>query len=172
MFSTILITNCSCRRTNRCYNLCRTSQIDVNWNTRRELTLEGLLKYEKSFGNHNLNVLAGYSQIESKYEFVAAYRDQFPTNELYELNAGSSENQKKLGEHRNGDLFRILAASSMIIWGNIFLRATSVMMDLPVSMRETNLEFSHLSLPDGVYRKNRSLKIKLALQFKTSCIMG
>lgn len=73
------------------------AKLDVNWNTRRELTLEGLVKYEKDYGDHNVSALAGYSQIESKYEFLDAYRDRFPTNGLFELNAGSSENQKNWG---------------------------------------------------------------------------
>jgi TonB-dependent starch-binding outer membrane protein SusC len=73
------------------------AKLSVNWNTRRELTFEGLIKYDKAFGDHNINALAGYSQIESKYEYVTAFRDQFPTNELYELNAGSSANQKNTG---------------------------------------------------------------------------
>ncbi|MCG6189184.1 TonB-dependent receptor [Maribellus maritimus] len=73
------------------------AKLDVEWNTRRELTLEGLVKYEQTFGNHSISALAGYSQIESKYEYLTAYRDQFPTNELFELDAGSSENQKNTG---------------------------------------------------------------------------
>lgn len=73
------------------------AKLDVRWNTRRELTLEGLVRYNQSFGDHNINALAGYSQIESKYDFLNAYRDNFPTNELFELNAGSSENQKNWG---------------------------------------------------------------------------
>ena len=73
------------------------AKLSVNWNTRRELTFEGLVKYDKAFGDHNIGGLAGYSQIESKYEYVTAYRDQFPTNGLYELNAGSSANQKNTG---------------------------------------------------------------------------
>lgn len=73
------------------------AKLDVNWNSRRELTLEGLIKYEKDYGDHNVSALAGYSQIESKYEFLDAYRDRFPTNGLFELNAGSSENQKNEG---------------------------------------------------------------------------
>ena len=73
------------------------AKLNVNWNNRRELTLEGLIKYDKSFDNHNISALAGYSQIESKYEYVTAYRDQFPTNGLFELNAGSSANQKNTG---------------------------------------------------------------------------
>jgi TonB-linked SusC/RagA family outer membrane protein len=73
------------------------AKLDERWNTRRELTLEALIKYNQSFGDHNINALAGYSQIENKYEFLNAYRDRFPTNELFELNAGSSENQKNWG---------------------------------------------------------------------------
>lgn len=73
------------------------AKLDIEWNTRRELTLEGLIKYEQTFGDHSISALAGYSQIESKYEYLTAYRDQFPTNELFELDAGSSENQKNTG---------------------------------------------------------------------------
>jgi TonB-linked SusC/RagA family outer membrane protein len=75
----------------------RPNKLTVNWNTGRELTLEGLAKYEQSFGNHDINVLAGYSQIENKYNFLNAFRDNFPTNELFELNVGSSENQQNSG---------------------------------------------------------------------------
>jgi len=73
------------------------AKLDVKWNTRRELTLEGFLKYEQSFGDHNVSGLAGYSQIESKYEYLDAFRDQFPNNEFYELNVGSSANQQNSG---------------------------------------------------------------------------
>jgi len=75
----------------------RPNKLTVNWNTGRELTLEGLAKYEQSFGNHDINVLAGYSQVENKYNFLNAFRDNFPTNELFELNVGSSENQQNSG---------------------------------------------------------------------------
>ncbi len=73
------------------------AKLSVNWNTRREITMEGLIKFDKTFGDHSVSALAGYSQIDSKYEFVTAFRDQFPTNGLYELNVGSSANQKNTG---------------------------------------------------------------------------
>ncbi len=73
------------------------AKLSLNWNNRRELTIEGLIKYDQTFGDHHVSALAGYSQIESKYEFLTGYRDQFPTNELFELNIGSSENQKNTG---------------------------------------------------------------------------
>ncbi len=75
----------------------RPNRLTVNWNTRRELTFEGLLRYSKNFGNHSVNALTGYSQIENKYNFVTAYRDNFPTNELFELNVASSANQQNTG---------------------------------------------------------------------------
>jgi len=73
------------------------AKLDVNWNLRRELTLEGLVNYHETFGDHEVSGLAGYSQIESKYEYLTGFRDQFPTNDLYELDAASSENQKNTG---------------------------------------------------------------------------
>ena len=73
------------------------AKLNNNWNIRRELTMEALIKFDKTFGNHNVSALAGYSQIDSKYEYITAFRDQFPTNELFELNVGSSANQKNTG---------------------------------------------------------------------------
>jgi len=73
------------------------SRLDVEWNTGRELTLEGIVRYDKTIENHELHALAGYSQIENKYNFITGFRDNFPTNELYELNIASSENQRNTG---------------------------------------------------------------------------
>jgi len=73
------------------------NKLFIENNARTELTLEGLVRYEKSFGEHEINALAGYSQIESKYNFLKASRDNFITDELYELNAASSANQKNEG---------------------------------------------------------------------------
>jgi len=73
------------------------NKLTVEWNTGRELTIEGLAKYDQSFGEHEINALAGYSRIENKYNYLNAYRDNFPTNELFELNYASSVNQKNNG---------------------------------------------------------------------------
>lgn len=58
------------------------------------LTLEALLRYSKVLGNHDLNVLAGYAQTESRAEWTYAYRDNFPNNKLHQLAAASSENMQ------------------------------------------------------------------------------
>jgi len=73
------------------------NKLTVEWNTSRELTLEGLAKYDQSFGEHEIHALVGYSQIENKYNYLNAYRDNFPTNALFELDVASSENQKNNG---------------------------------------------------------------------------
>ena len=69
------------------------SKLWVDWNNSRERTLEALAKYDQSFENHEIHVLAGFSQIAHSFNYLSAFRDGFPTNELYELNVASSENQ-------------------------------------------------------------------------------
>lgn len=61
------------------------------------LTLEGLLRYTKVLGSHDINLLAGYAQNESRDEWTYAYRDNFPNNKLHQLAAASSENMQSNG---------------------------------------------------------------------------
>ena len=58
------------------------------------LTLEALLRYTKTLRSHDLNLLAGYAQTESRWEWTYAYRDNFPNNKLHQLAAASSENMQ------------------------------------------------------------------------------
>ncbi len=73
------------------------SKLTVNWANDRELTVEGLVKYDQKFGEHDIHALFGYSQTEHKYNFISAYRDDFPSDGLYELDVASSENQQNTG---------------------------------------------------------------------------
>ena len=59
--------------------------------------LQALLTYQKKFGEHNLDVLAGYQQENEKWDNMGAYRDGFPTDILHVLNAGSKENWSNYG---------------------------------------------------------------------------
>jgi TonB-dependent starch-binding outer membrane protein SusC len=61
------------------------------------LTLQSLLRYTKSLDRHNFTVLAGYSQELYREDWTTAFRDNFPNNSLYELNAGSGSNQQSSG---------------------------------------------------------------------------
>ncbi len=61
------------------------------------LTLQSLLRYVKTFGNHNLTLLGGFSQEEYLEDWTTSFRDNFPNNSLYELNAGSAKNMQSSG---------------------------------------------------------------------------
>jgi TonB-linked SusC/RagA family outer membrane protein len=61
------------------------------------LTLQSFLKYNKSFGEHRIDITGGYSQEEKNTEWDRTYRDNFPSNTLYQINAGSSQNMGSYG---------------------------------------------------------------------------
>lgn len=61
------------------------------------LTLQSLLRYTKSINKHNFTVLAGYSQESYREDGISAFRDNFPNNLLYELNAGAGSNMQNSG---------------------------------------------------------------------------
>lgn len=54
-------------------------------------------EYKKSFGNHNLNVLAGFHSELYTYKKTYAYRKGFPNNSLPDINAGSASTAKAEG---------------------------------------------------------------------------
>lgn len=54
------------------------------------LTLQSLARYTQKMGKHDFSVLAGYSQEQYKENWISGYRQNFPNNSLYTLNAGSS----------------------------------------------------------------------------------
>lgn len=53
------------------------------------LTLQALANYRKTLEKHDIGILAGYSQEEYNDEFLRGYRQNFPNNLLYTLNAGA-----------------------------------------------------------------------------------
>lgn len=59
-----------------------------------EITLNSLLNYSNDWGGHNLNVLAGYSQIEDKTQTLTAYRQDFYSNEIQSIGQGANDATK------------------------------------------------------------------------------
>ncbi|HTF20764.1 MAG TPA: SusC/RagA family TonB-linked outer membrane protein, partial [Chryseolinea sp.] len=55
------------------------------------------VNYDLPIGSHDLHMLAGFSQESFKADSLEAYRDNFPNNALYEINAGSQANQQAFG---------------------------------------------------------------------------
>ncbi|PUZ26185.1 hypothetical protein DCC81_18290 [Chitinophaga parva] len=63
----------------------------------RVVTLQGVIDYGKTWGDHNFKILGGYSQEYTKYSELEGYRKGFLNNSLSELNAGPTDGQKATG---------------------------------------------------------------------------
>ncbi len=61
------------------------------------VTLQSLLRYNKTIEKHNISALAGFSQEAYREDWTSASRDKFPNNSLYELNAGAAGNMQNSG---------------------------------------------------------------------------
>jgi TonB-linked SusC/RagA family outer membrane protein len=66
--------------------------LSQKWSNSTALTLQSLIEYNKSFGNHSIHLLGGFSQQQYYDSYINARRDNFPNNELYEIDAGSVAN--------------------------------------------------------------------------------
>lgn len=63
--------------------------------------LQALLNYKKSFGIHNLDILAGYQQENETSDWLKGARSGYPTDLIWELNPGPKDNWSNdgNGEH-------------------------------------------------------------------------
>lgn len=59
------------------------------WYNNATWTLENLVTYNKNFGAHEINLLAGHSVISSGYRNTTAGKAGFPTDNIYELDGGT-----------------------------------------------------------------------------------
>ena len=82
------------------------SQIDVRTSKSTNLLLESLIDYDKTFGNHHLHVLGGFSNEKYDGEWMGGYRDNVPTNKLHVLSAASSENDSN---YESGATWKLLS---------------------------------------------------------------
>jgi TonB-dependent starch-binding outer membrane protein SusC len=73
------------------------NSLRINSGFDNTITLQSLLKYAVDINKNSIAFLAGFSQEEFHSEYVKAYRDDFPNNSLYELDAGSSSNMQNEG---------------------------------------------------------------------------
>lgn len=65
------------------------------FNQNNRLTINTQLIYERSFGNHHIGAMAGYEQMEYRYNFMSAARSDYISTALPQLFAGSSEKEKQ-----------------------------------------------------------------------------
>lgn len=67
------------------------------WSKKNVLTERLLMNYEKSLENHSLSLLAGFEQMAFSSRTLMAHRDNFPSNGLNEITAGSVTNSTNDG---------------------------------------------------------------------------
>lgn len=63
-------------------------------------TFDALLNYDKQFGDHGLQAMAGWHTEKYNYRENTVERKNFPTNDLTDLNAGEAASQKNSGYTR------------------------------------------------------------------------
>ena len=73
------------------------NQLFENRNDFRETTFNTLLNYSKTFGNHDLNGLAGYSEIDYRSSTLFASRQNFYSNDIQSINQGANDPTKNNG---------------------------------------------------------------------------
>lgn len=66
------------------------NSLTSNWANSSLLTLQSLLRYNKTLGNHQIGGILGGSSQVNNYQNISAYRDEFPNNQIYEINAGAT----------------------------------------------------------------------------------
>ena len=89
------------------------SRLQQNTGKSNEVLLEALLRYNNTFNDiHSINIIAGASQTEHRYEWINAYRDDFPSNLLWQLSAASTANQRSNGSAHEWALRSYFARAS------------------------------------------------------------
>lgn len=74
------------------------SKVSNGDNKMLEINLQAYLDYAKTFGNHDLKGLLGYSQLYNQYRILGASRQDLPlNNNLGEINAGDVTTQETNG---------------------------------------------------------------------------
>ncbi len=73
------------------------SRVTDHYDNAPVVTLQGLLNYTKSVGNHNFKILGGYSQEYDGYNQLEGYRQNFLNNSLSDLDAASTSGQTSEG---------------------------------------------------------------------------
>lgn len=76
------------------------NSLDERYYTWNRTNYDLLLNYDQTFGKHNIKGLAGWHTEKYNYKELAAYRKDFPNNDLTDINAGDAASQTNSGYTR------------------------------------------------------------------------
>ncbi len=89
------------------------------------LTLQAFVNYDKTFSIHEIHFLGGFSQESYQNSWLQASRDNFPSNTLYEMNAGAPANQKNSGSGYEWVLKSFFSRFNYILNGKYLFEANA-----------------------------------------------
>ena len=78
----------------------------TNQNT--AITLQSFLNYQTTIGKHGISAMLGTSRVSEDYSYISAYRSNFPTNDINQIDAGSASTATDNGnanQTRSGSYF-------------------------------------------------------------------
>ncbi|MEX2565273.1 MAG: SusC/RagA family TonB-linked outer membrane protein [Cyclobacteriaceae bacterium] len=73
------------------------NSLNESWRKNDELTLLSTIRYVESLKNHNISLLGGVESKDSNFESLSAYRDQFPNNQVTQIDAGATARGRQGG---------------------------------------------------------------------------
>ena len=88
--------------------------------------LQALLNYKKSFGIHNLDILAGYQQESENSDWLKGARSGYPTDIIWELNPGPKDNWSNDG---NGEHWALASFIGRNDYDNKYILSLSMRSD-------------------------------------------
>ncbi|WP_177192411.1 TonB-dependent receptor [Chitinophaga arvensicola] len=74
------------------------SSLNNYWYKDNKYDVQLTATYERNFNDHQVKLLAGYSQESWRSDKISGYRKDFITDNLYQLNAGDAASQENTGE--------------------------------------------------------------------------
>lgn len=94
-----------------------------SWSKSDALTLQSIIEYNKVVNDHTFHLLGGVSGQAYDYRYISAYRNKFPNNELYEINAGSTAQGTQNGSGSQSSLLSYFGRANYNYRGKYLLEA-------------------------------------------------
>lgn len=91
----------------------------------KETTLTSLLNYDYDYEKHQLKLLAGYSEISNKRNYMNGYREFFYNNDVQSISMGSDENKNVTGFENEWGLKSFFGRANYIFDDKYILEANA-----------------------------------------------
>ncbi len=136
-----------------------TNKLSEERNDNWHITTQALINYMRSFGKHDLTVMAGFENYVMGSENLGAARDQYELTNYPYLNVGPEDFKDNSG---TGSRYTSNSFFGRVLY-SFDSRQISAVTAHPASPRNTAGEHSHLSPQDGSSPKRNSWRVSIHL---------